>query len=221
MTLETGDILDDLFHACALAAFLEQAARELGWPDVEATRRRAYQIYEECLAVKNGETASSRSHHQSLETENQPGRPQGGRPQPERTHVMKVYDNYEISPCKRYEEPVSPGKFYFEVCEPDEADVWTLFGHIDGEGVEAIGDFDSREHAEEVYSRITGQAFPASYQSRDWLRVMYAGQKLLHALTELLRQIDEDIPTDSTKKHFASAVDDALVAIADATGRAA
>ena len=41
----------------------------------------------------------------------------------------------------------------------------------------------SREHAEEVYSRITGQAFPASYQSGDRLRVMHAGPKLLDALT--------------------------------------
>ena len=94
---------------------------------------------------------------------------------------MKVYDNYEISPCRRYEEPDSPGKFYFEVCESGEADVWTLYGHITGEGAQAIGDFDSREHAEEVYSRITGQAFPASYQSGDRLRVMHAGQELLAA----------------------------------------
>jgi hypothetical protein len=40
-------------------------------------------------------------------------------------------------------------------------------------------------------------------------------------LTELLRQIDEDIPTDITTKHFASAVDDAVAAIAEATGGAA
>ena len=26
---------------------------------------------------------------------------------------MKTFDNYEISPCRRYEEPDSPGKFYF------------------------------------------------------------------------------------------------------------
>jgi hypothetical protein len=31
---------------------------------------------------------------------------------------MKVFDNYEISPCHRYEEPDSPGNYYFEVCEP-------------------------------------------------------------------------------------------------------
>src|SRR5271170_3541062 len=115
---------------------------------------------------------------------------------------MKVFDNYEISPCTRNEEPDSPGKFYFEVCEPAEADVWTLYGHINGEGVQAIGDFDTCEHAEDAYFGITGQAFPGSYQSGNRLRVMHASQRLLDALPELLRQIDEDIPTDMTKKHF-------------------
>jgi hypothetical protein len=47
------DILDDLFHGCAFRAYLEQAALEQGPPDSEATRRRAYRIYEEALAEKN------------------------------------------------------------------------------------------------------------------------------------------------------------------------
>jgi len=51
---------------------------------------------------------------------------------------MKPFDNYEISPCRRYEEPDSPGKSYFEVCAPEEADVWTLYGHVAGEGAHAI-----------------------------------------------------------------------------------
>jgi hypothetical protein len=51
----TGDILSDLFHACAFHAFLEQAAIEQTMPpDCETTRRRAYQLYEEHLAEKNG-----------------------------------------------------------------------------------------------------------------------------------------------------------------------
>ena len=49
-----NDILDDLFHGCAWTAFLEQASLQRGWPDSEATRRRAYQLYEEALAEKNG-----------------------------------------------------------------------------------------------------------------------------------------------------------------------
>jgi hypothetical protein len=102
---------------------------------------------------------------------------------------MKVYDNYEISPCRRYEEPDSPGKFHFEVCEPEEADVWTLYGHIAGEGVEAIGDFTTQEAAIEVYTRITGLPFTASYEADARLRVMHAGPKLLEALTRLLDAI--------------------------------
>ena len=42
--------LDDLFHGCALRAFVEQAERQQGWPDPEETRRLAYRYYEEALA---------------------------------------------------------------------------------------------------------------------------------------------------------------------------
>lgn len=47
------DILDGLFHGCALAAFLDQACTERGWPDMATTRGRAYRYYEKALADKN------------------------------------------------------------------------------------------------------------------------------------------------------------------------
>jgi hypothetical protein len=50
---EDDAILDDLFHGCALAAWLHQAAEQQGWPDSEATRERAYGYYEEALAAKH------------------------------------------------------------------------------------------------------------------------------------------------------------------------
>jgi hypothetical protein len=54
MTDELDDILDSLFHGCALAAWLDQAAEDGQWPpDSEATRQRAYRYYEEELARKN------------------------------------------------------------------------------------------------------------------------------------------------------------------------
>ena len=136
---------------------------------------------------------------------------------------MKTFDNYEISPCRRYEEPDSPGKFFFEVCDPEEADVWTLYGHIPGQGVQAIGDFNSREYAEEAFQRITGIAFAGTSEVAAHLRLMHAAPRLLEVLRVLLRQIDEDIPTDSTTKHFASACDDAQEVVLEitATGRAA
>jgi hypothetical protein len=57
--------------------------------------------------------------------------------------------------------------------------------------VQAIGDFASREAAEEVYGRITGQPFAASYQAAPRLRAMHAGPDLLAALEELLAEISD------------------------------
>jgi hypothetical protein len=132
---------------------------------------------------------------------------------------MKVFDNYEISPCTRFEEPEKPGHFYFEVCKPEEADVWTLYGHINGEGVQAIGDFDTREHAEEAFQRITGIPFADSREVSEHLRVMYTGQKLLAAL-KAVREAVKAEPAMNHQKYDALGV---LVnaAISEATGRAA
>lgn len=55
MTTEDS-VLDDLFHGCALAAFVEQAVTEQGWPTPELVRRLAFQYYEEALALKNAAT---------------------------------------------------------------------------------------------------------------------------------------------------------------------
>jgi hypothetical protein len=69
------------------------------------------------------------------------------------------FDAYEIAPCRRLREDGDRDRFYYEPCKPEEADVWTLYGHIPGQGVEAIGDFESCELAEQVYARITGDAY--------------------------------------------------------------
>ncbi len=54
MTAEHDEILDSLFHGCALTAYLEIAAELDCWPPpAEATRCRAYDLYEEALAEKN------------------------------------------------------------------------------------------------------------------------------------------------------------------------
>jgi hypothetical protein len=51
----THDILDDRFHFCALRAYMEIYAQTRQFPpDSEATRLRAYQLYEDALAEKNG-----------------------------------------------------------------------------------------------------------------------------------------------------------------------
>jgi hypothetical protein len=68
MTGAPGDVLDDLFHGCALDAYLE-VWQETGAfpPDSERVRRLAYRLYEDELARKNsdpvraGRTPSSRN----------------------------------------------------------------------------------------------------------------------------------------------------------------
>lgn len=49
MTDDLNDILDDLFHGCAFAAFMEQAVLTGDYPCPERTRRRAFQLYEQAL----------------------------------------------------------------------------------------------------------------------------------------------------------------------------
>ena len=51
MTLD--ELLDDLFHGCAFAAFVEEARAAQGSPDPEPTRQRAYAIYEAELAARS------------------------------------------------------------------------------------------------------------------------------------------------------------------------
>ncbi|MGE3777852.1 MAG: hypothetical protein AB7F89_11745 [Pirellulaceae bacterium] len=50
---ELDDILDDLFHGAAFAAYLDEAALAKGPPCPQKTRQRAYRYYEEWLAEKN------------------------------------------------------------------------------------------------------------------------------------------------------------------------
>ncbi|RUL89450.1 hypothetical protein [Tautonia sociabilis] len=53
MSNDLDEILDDLFHGCAFAAFVELAFECRGLPDAEATRERAFRYFEEELARKN------------------------------------------------------------------------------------------------------------------------------------------------------------------------
>jgi hypothetical protein len=46
------DVLDDLFHGCALAAYVKLAMACGGFPDQEATRQLAYRYYEEELTKR-------------------------------------------------------------------------------------------------------------------------------------------------------------------------
>lgn len=76
------------------------------------------------------------------------------------------FDDYEIQPCRRYIVEDEPDKSFVEPCESFEADFWTLYGHIPREGVQTIGDFDTHEHAEEVFARITGHRYTGKATTR-------------------------------------------------------
>jgi hypothetical protein len=48
------DVLDSVFHGCALTAYLQIAAETGAWPPPsEPTRQRAYDLYEAALADKS------------------------------------------------------------------------------------------------------------------------------------------------------------------------
>ena len=95
-----------------------------------------------------------------------------------------IYDYYEISGCYRFNDDGArdPNGSYVERCDDEaQAQFWTIYGHIDGQGVEAIGDFASRKAAEAVYLRIVGEPFTGSYEAGARLRLMHAAPALLAA----------------------------------------
>ncbi|WP_152053053.1 hypothetical protein [Tautonia marina] len=105
---------------------------------------------------------------------------------------MKPYDNYEISGCQTLDGAglPDPDGSITVVCDDDEAQFWTLYGHIEGEGVEAIGDFSSREAAEATYFRITGQPFPGSYQCDAHIRRMHLAREAFALLRDAANELE-------------------------------
>jgi hypothetical protein len=75
------------------------------------------------------------------------------------------FDDYEIHGMKRLdcpgleEEPVGRIIDNCEQVSDHDAEFWSLFGHIPGQGLDCVGDFATREHAEEVFARITGRRY--------------------------------------------------------------
>ncbi len=130
---------------------------------------------------------------------------------------MKVYDNYEISGCHRLDKKgrPHPNGRCIEICDDSQAHFWTIYGHIDDEGVQAIGDFSTREAAERVYFRLTGQPFTGSYQADARLRVMHAGPKLLEAAEAAWHR------AANHEKLTIEECNQLCAAIVEATGRAA
>ncbi len=67
---------------------------------------------------------------------------------------MKAFDDYEIHGVAEFTD--LHGNRSCEPVADDEAQFWSLYGHIPGQGLECIGDFKTRQLAEEVLARITG-----------------------------------------------------------------
>jgi hypothetical protein len=68
------------------------------------------------------------------------------------------FDLYEIHGVREFDDG---GGKYCEQVPDDEAEFWSLYGHIPGAGLECIGDFKTRALAEEIYQRITGERYAA------------------------------------------------------------
>jgi hypothetical protein len=115
----------------------------------------------------------------------------GGKPKP-------VYDRFEISGCRRIGD--GDGS-HVEPCVDREAQFWTLYGHIDGQGAQAIGDFSSRESAEGVYYRITGASVTQSYEADGRL-------SQTHAMPALLAALEWALPLVANQAEFAYASGD-------------
>lgn len=69
--------------------------------------------------------------------------------------MITAYDAYEIHPVTVFTG--KDGQPCHDITtRPEEADLWCLYGHIPGEGLECIGDFPTLADALRVYGRITG-----------------------------------------------------------------
>ena len=79
-------------------------------------------------------------------------------PRPEPARELPIpYDAYEIHGVAA----VNAQDTIYEPVEDADAEMWSLYGHVPDLGVEAIGDFRTRQHAEEVFARITGRRYRA------------------------------------------------------------
>ena len=97
-------------------------------------------------------------------------------------NVKPLFNDYEIHGVRAFGEGTDR---HFEQVPEAEAELWTLFGHIPGQGLEAIGDFATRELAEEVLYRITGPNDPDERS-----RLTRAAPVLLAALADATDKLE-------------------------------
>ena len=125
--------------------FSELAETHLGIPTLKPRMSDALDFHTVAVwgvraALTAAHRAGAATASQTNSTDENPGR----------------FTAYEIHPCRRLRYDDEPDRAYVERCEPYEADFWTVFGLLaDGLSM-AVGDFATREHAEEILGRIAG-----------------------------------------------------------------
>lgn len=73
------------------------------------------------------------------------------------TTSLTPFDAYEIHGCRMLRGEIYDHYFvreHVEQCDDDEAQFWSLLGHVTGEGLHSVGDFSTREEAFEIQQRI-------------------------------------------------------------------
>jgi hypothetical protein len=69
------------------------------------------------------------------------------------------FNDYEIEPRQKHWEDGDPEKPDHSFCEEHEADMWRLYGTIQGRDSVCIGEYATRSLAEVVFAGITGQLY--------------------------------------------------------------
>lgn len=96
---------------------------------------------------------------------------------------LTAYDAYDIHPVIRLRG--KDGQPCLEITgDPAEATLWSLYGHIPGEGLDCIGDFPRFADAARVYARITGHAWDGKAPVCTEARLAEALKLALQALNE-------------------------------------
>jgi hypothetical protein len=141
--------------------FAAIARRYLGIPTLETRRSDSLDFHD--VAVWQLK-AALRAAYDARVTTGPAQTPDSGLPTP--------FDAYEIHGMRRLpgrgteEDPVGLAIYDCEQVPDDRAEFWSLFGHIPGHGLDCIGDFATREHAEEVFARISGQPYTGQPHDR-------------------------------------------------------
>ncbi len=66
---------------------------------------------------------------------------------------IQKYDGLEISPVREFKDAAS-NQTHCERCQPEEADFWSIFGHLTEGGAEYFEDFGCEEDARAFAAKL-------------------------------------------------------------------